>query len=59
LKIESLTLSFLMSWKIGSQLTKLDVSVRPSLCASWARLAMMFMWLTITPFGDPVEPDVY
>ena len=48
-----------MSWKNGSQLTTTASPPwpnRPRIC-SW--FAIRLRWLTITPRGDPVEPDVY
>src|SRR5215831_7572948 len=48
-----------MSWKWGNQ-------VRPTLSAEcwnpslmYSRLYTRFSWLTITPFGIAVEPEVY
>src|SRR5262249_39452049 len=42
-----------MSWCCGSQLTK--ISPPPKACA----LAMTLAWLTMTPLGSLVEPEVY
>ncbi|MDC0685105.1 hypothetical protein POL72_45750 [Sorangium sp. wiwo2] len=48
-----------MSWKSGSHPTPDE----PASCSKPARmarsLAITFAWLTITPLGCPVEPDVY
>ncbi len=48
-----------MSWKSGSQETKTGLSLCPMARAMSSRLCRRLAWLSITPFGLPVEPEVY
>ena len=48
-----------MSWYIGSQPTIVDSASAPKIVAMARSLCIRFAWLTITPLGVPVEPDVY
>ena len=46
-----------MSWNGGTQQTATAPSTS-SRCSA-ARLCIRFPWLSITPRGEPVEPEVY
>ncbi len=48
-----------MSWKDGSHVTEHESSPSFTLPWMWATLASRLPWLTITPLGDEVEPEVY
>jgi hypothetical protein len=48
-----------MSWKSGSQLTQTVVSSLAVQAVICFKLARMLPWLTTTPFGIPVDPEVY
>src|SRR4028118_1998481 len=48
-----------ISWKWGSQLTETLAGVNSKACLMYSELYRMFLWLTITPFGVAVEPEVY
>ncbi len=54
-----------MSWKVGSQDTVTVVRARKGSSIVWvmrkheAALAKRAAWVIMTPFGSPVEPDVY
>jgi hypothetical protein len=48
-----------MSWKCGNQPTTCVSSPIPSASAIAASLCSRFAWVTTTPLGALVEPDVY
>src|SRR6266536_945584 len=48
-----------MSWYIGSQLNTTSSGRTPNPLSIADRLAARFAWLTMTPLGVPVDPDVY
>src|SRR5690242_498536 len=48
-----------MSWKCGNQQTDRLSAVCANPSSIDARLCSTFWWLTMTPFGFAVEPDVY
>jgi hypothetical protein len=48
-----------MSWYSGSQLTSISLeSTRPA-CPLARMLASRFSWVSSTPLGAPVLPEVY
>jgi hypothetical protein len=48
-----------MSWNSGSQPTQRISPPCPNISRIIALFATRFSWLSITPFGELVEPDVY
>src|SRR5262245_42770311 len=48
-----------MSWNIGTQQAKRDAGDVPNACRNIARLLVRLAWLTMTPLGADVEPEVY
>ena len=48
-----------MSWYSGSQLTQRVRRSSSNTCSRRAAFTSRLAWLTATPFGAPVDPDVY
>ena len=48
-----------MSWKSGNQPTKTVLESWENPARIILSLWIRFPWLTSTPLGDPVEPEVY
>jgi hypothetical protein len=48
-----------MSWKCGTHVTTTDSSLVSVASMIAVMLLVKLPWVTTTPFGSPVEPDVY
>ena len=48
-----------MSWYSGSQLTHTSLAVSAAASPQARMLASRLPWLSATPLGSPVEPEVY
>lgn len=45
-------------WNMGTQSKKRSVSFQPAIFAMVSALEMRFLWVSCTPFGTPVVPEV-